>query len=218
MNPRYKALPLLLAAALGFHSGCFDDADDTEVGAADVGVDSDQEIPSVESIDFDGANTAEAPAKVHIESSNQRAVITSTGILNAQKFLPADQAAQLLPGQESEIADFPGQTASETYNALRYVPRQTTQPVFGVGLQIWDLRQGDTEPTARLQDLRDQFLNVANPPADDAPDGAFTSQRSGIRSYAFAGENHLFILSCDTSECQSWDALIDLGNDIASQH
>ncbi len=226
MTPRLPIIFATLSAMALLLMGCPDDGED-QAGAGDgatgdAGVDVAQETPSVESIDFDGAQPAASPQRIHVESSTKRGVISETPHLQISEFLDAEMAAELISGADADLetVQLPGQSPSTSHNSLRYVPRGADHDDFGVGIQVWDLSEASVSLEERLANLRDQFLNVSDADHPDLPQGAFTSRRSGIRSLVFSGQStpHLFVLSCDASHCRDWDDLLSLGSAIAGEH
>ena len=201
-------------------TGCFGDDDEaaepTEELGADVGYDADQELPSVESIDFESAAPS-TPPRIHVESSAKSGVIADDPPLRADSYFSDEQASKILGNTDVEAQPVAGQGSSPQHNSIRYAPVGADGDLFGVGLQIWDLSDADIAPAERLAELREQFLNVQD--LDDAPDGSFGSRRSSIRNFVFTSEDdpYLFILSCDVDHCTDWDDLIELGSDLATR-
>ena len=216
------SLPIWATAVALCLMGCSDETDETrqelsEVGV-DVGVDTDHEMPSVESIDFEASETTDRPS-IRVESAQHRAVISETPPLDANSFLSEEMAERIIINTDLGVRSIDGQDVSQTQNAIRYAPKGAEDELFGVGLQIWDLTDKDMEPQQRVDALRDQFLNTRSADDEGAPQGAFTSRRSGIQSLIFAAnsEPYVFVLSCDTISCPDWDELYEVGTEIAQR-
>lgn len=207
---------------------CSDDEEDGESAAAgeatvDAGYDAEheqQQIPSVESIDFESTESGTASPRIHVESSTQRGVIAEDPSLAADTFLDRERARKIIGDADIEVLSVAGQNASPTQNSIRYVPAGGELDLFGVGLQIWDLSDAASGSSERLAELREQFLNVDDADGENAPDGAFTSRRAGIRNLIFTGEEdpYIFVLSCDVDHCEGWDEMVELGAEIAAEH
>ncbi len=212
----YSSFKILLLASLLFFVACTDKSDAEE--SADVGVDvgeSSQEMPSVESINFEGAEPG-SPARTHIASSSRRGVVSANAPLETTAFLPTEDATAFLGTESLSSSSLAGQSASENYNSIRYAPADEPE-TFGLALQIW--KHDEASTSERLEDLRSQFLSVDDPRHSDAPEGSFTSRRAGIRTFVFPAEDHshIFALSCDTTTCLDWTDLYEMGIDIASR-
>lgn len=199
-------------------SGENDESDGTSDESSDVGVDVDEDMPSVESIDYESAEPSGPPARIHVESSSSRGVISEAPPLPAGDFLTQEQAEKIITGTDLETLQLSGQSASQTHNSVRYAPKGAEYEVFGVALQVWDVDDEEQSAEERIAELRDQFLNVDDVDVDFAPKGAFVSRRSGIRTLVFPAEEdpHVFVLSCDTDHCDQWDDLFGLGQEIAA--
>ncbi len=211
-----------VAIAVAF-MGCSDETDEaspkpSELGV-DAGVDVDPNIPSVESIDFESTETTERPT-IHIESARHRGVISETPPLSTDSFLTEEMAQRIIVDTDLTTQSIEGQDVSQTQNSVRYAPLGADHEFFGLGLQIWDMSDRDVEPQQRVDELRDQFLGTGDADDEKAPSGAFISQRTGIRSLVFTADTdpYVFVLSCDTTHCERWDALYELGTEIAEAH
>ena len=216
---------IAFAALITFSLAACSDESDAEESAppaaaeeeADAGYDVDQAIPSVESIDVAAAESA-SPPRIHVESSRQRGIIPEREPFAADAFLDTEMAERLVSGTDLEVVPIAGQGSSPTHNSVRYAPAGADDDVFGIGIQVWDLSESDLTTAQRLAELRDQFLNVSDADHDEAPQGSFTSRRSGIRNFVFAADDEplIFVLSCDVDHCHEWDDLFELGAEIAA--
>lgn len=214
---------LVMAAAVAT-SACSEETDETEV-RVDAGTDTattdddrgDDEMPTVDSIDAEQPEPAET-RRIRIEAAEQAGIIPESPPLGAESYLDSDRAADLFDDDQLDTAPIAGQASSEHHNSVRYLPAETDDR-FGVGLQIWDLTDQQTEPADRLAELREQFIAV-DQLEDDRLNGAFTSRRAGIRNLVFAGDSepYVFILSCDTETCEDLDELTEMAADIAADH
>ncbi len=201
-------------------SACSDGSEDDDGPSgiqADAGTDTDHQMPSAEPIDFESTEPAD-PQRIHVESSQKRAVISDEPPLATEDFFPVEQAERLIPGTDLEAHTIFGQQSSPTHNSIRYAPLGADLDIFGAALQIWDLEGEETTPDQRHAELRQQFLNVDDD-LTDAPEDAFFSRRSGIQSVVFTAEEgpYVFILSCDTDHCERQD-LIEMATTIAAEH
>ena len=199
---------------------CSDD-EPTVDPEADAGTDVDEsgeadDLPSVETIDRDGAEPAEVE-RIHVESSQKTGVIPSDPPLGAESYFDADLAGQLVDADDLRVSPIAGQHGAGSHDAIRFAPADDDR--FGAGLQIWDLEGEDISPEERLDELRDQFLGTTDA-GDEAPDGAFLSQRSGIRNIVFVAESgpYLFVLSCDDDHCSNTRTMTELAAEIAANH
>lgn len=207
----------LLAAATVAFSACSDETDEDVAVEADAGTDTDYKAPSVDSVDFEGAQPSE-PQRIHVESSQKRGVISDDPPLGADEFFTEEQAQRLIPGTDLETHTIVGQDVSPTQNSIRYTPAGAAKDIFGASLQVWDLDGADLTAGQRRAELREQFLNVEDD-LEDAPRDAFLSRRSGIQSLIFTAEEgpYVFVLSCDVDHCER-DELIEMASNIAGEH
>ncbi|RDV36540.1 hypothetical protein DV096_18995 [Bradymonadaceae bacterium TMQ3] len=164
------------------------------------------------SLDFESAE----PAQEHIATSTKRGTIAAMPPLSLGSFLSRSDAQDFIPNTPLDEASLPGQRVTSNYNAVRYTPREDGG--FGLALQVWSTETNDAA-TERVAALREQFLNVADAPQSALPEGAFTSERAGIRTLVFRSTEraYAFALSCELDHCRNWRPLIELGESIAKK-
>ncbi len=218
LRPTLLSLAIVTSLAIGL-SACSDEKTEEEAALeADAGTDADQDMPSVESVDFDDSEPSE-PQRIHVESSSKRGVISDDPPLAMDDFFSQDDAERLITDTDLETITIAGQDVSPTQNSIRYAPAGAEHDIFGVGLQVWDMSDEEMDAPQRVAALRQQFLNVDDD-IDGASDDAFLSERSGIRSLVFLPDEgpYVFILSCDVDHCSDVDELVQMGNAIAAEH
>jgi|SRR5690554_1819521 len=209
-----RALLSLGLCAIVLLSACADEA--SEPLGADAGPDAmsgESEPDGTEGpVDFASAERAEE----HVATSSKRGTIAALPPLSISTFLSRADAQDFIPNTPLDIAPFPGQRVSSEYNAIRYTPRE--EGGFGVALQVWST--GTTEAAdARVSSMREQFLNTVDAPESALAEGAFTSERAGIRTVVFRSNDraYAFALSCGLNHCRNWRPLIAMGESIAAK-
>ncbi|MFP4597840.1 MAG: hypothetical protein ACOC9W_04895 [Persicimonas sp.] len=193
---------LLLSAAT---AACDDKASQDD--ASDVSVADDTE--SSQAVDDDLApKQDDAP-----EPDRNRPTATSPGDgvvseqppLDIYEYMDEEQVAELVSAEVSRQS-LAGDEPSPSYNATHF--QSEDRESFGVGLQLWKLKDRE-EALARIDDLREQYLNV-----EEAPEGApvdeemaFVSGRAGILSYVFAtgddARGFVAAVSCSEQMCEN---------------
>ncbi|TXD40824.1 hypothetical protein FRC96_05120 [Lujinxingia vulgaris] len=205
---------LLVLCAFAALVACADDA--AEGPKADAGPDvtasSEEAGQGDVAPDFESAQ----PAQEHVATSTKRGTIAAMPPLSLGTFLSRSDAQEFIPNTPLDEAPFPGQRVSSSYNAVRYTPREGDS--FGLALQVWSPPTNDAA-AERVASLREQFLNVADAPQSALPEGAFTSERAGIRTLVFRSteRSYAFALSCGLDHCRNWRPLIELGESIAKK-
>lgn len=202
----FLALVLLLAA-------CTDRNDETApaLDDPDTGTDAEQQILEMGSEDFQASEPAE-PQRIEVAPTSRRGIVPSEAPLDLSELLTPRDLADLFPDGQISTQPFPGQRPSASYNARRF-SLDDDPTLFGVGLQAWNFDDPDSQ-RHRLDALRDQFLNVSDPP-DNAPDDAFLSRRAGLLTLVFPhpDQPRLFALTCDTSLCTG-NSLVSLADTV----
>ncbi len=193
---------LLLSAAT---AAC--DNKSSQDDASDVSVFEDAE-PSQAGAEDQAPKQDDAP-----EPDRQRTTATSPGDgvvteqppLDIYRYMDEEQVAEFVSAEVSRQS-LAGNKPSPTYNATHFQGEDRNS--FGVGLQLWKLANRE-EALARVDDLREQYLNV-----EEAPEGspideemAFISERAGILSYVFAtgddSQGFVAAVSCGEQMCDN---------------
>ncbi|TXD37264.1 hypothetical protein FRC98_11070 [Lujinxingia vulgaris] len=205
---------LLVFCAFATLTACADEANEAPEGDSgpDVTTAATEAGEDDVALDFESAE----PAQEHVATSTKRGTIAAMPPLSLGTFLSRADAQEFIPNTPLDEAPFPGQRVSSTYNAVRYTPSEGG--AFGLALQAWSTETPEAAEE-RVASLREQFLNVADAPQSALPEGAFTSERAGIRTLVFRSTEraYAFALSCGLDHCRNWRPLIALGESIAAK-
>lgn len=164
----------------------------------------------------DDAPVVPPPEPQRVAMTAGRATLSAQAPLAIEHLLPREYASKLIHGQ-FDVEPLPGQKPGPNYNALQLRPA-TKDPRYGIGLQVWKLND-QTAATARIAELKEQYLGTSDLHDTAAKKTGFRSERAGIRTYLFAADSspHVIALSCATQVCTTWSMVYKLGSDVEAK-